>query len=75
MANDAPASTCGMCRRKLRQGVDAYAVQQGVMGMHGFIRLETLLFCSEHCLREYYNGNEKSPQGSSDSVEEDERVP
>ena len=48
--------TCANCRRELDIGVDAIQVDEGVMGMKGFVPLEkTLLFCCEKCLTEYYD--------------------
>jgi hypothetical protein len=48
--------TCANCDRELDIGVDAIRVDEGVMGMKGFVPLEkTLLFCCEKCLIEYYD--------------------
>ena len=48
--------TCANCVRQLDIGVDAIRVDEGVMGMKGFVPLEnTLLFCSERCLRDYFD--------------------
>jgi hypothetical protein len=48
--------TCANCERELDIGVDAIRVDEGVMGMKGFVPLEkTLLFCCEKCLIEYYD--------------------
>ena len=48
--------TCTNCERELDVGVDAIQVDEGVMGMKGFVPLEkTMLFCCEKCLREYYD--------------------
>ena len=47
---------CANCVRELDVGVDAIRVDEGVMGMKGFVPLEkTLLFCCEKCLIEYYD--------------------
>ena len=47
--------TCANCQHDLDVGVDAIKVDKGVIGMRGFEPLETLLFCSENCLRDYYD--------------------
>lgn len=48
--------TCNNCRRELHLGAEAIKVDQGVIGMRGFVPLEkTLLFCCEKCLRDYYD--------------------
>jgi hypothetical protein len=48
--------TCANCERELDVGVDAIRVDEGVMGMKGFVPLEkTLLFCCEKFLGEYYD--------------------
>lgn len=48
--------TCTNCARELDVGVDAIRVDEGVMGMKGFVPLEgDLYFCSERCLREYFD--------------------
>jgi hypothetical protein len=48
--------TCANCACELDVGVDAIRVDEGVMGMKGFVPLEkTLLFCCEKCLIEYYD--------------------
>ena len=47
--------TCANCQHDLDVGVDAMKVDKGVIGMRGFVPLETLLFCSENCLRDYYD--------------------
>ena len=37
-------------------GVDVLTVQEGVIGPQGIVPLgEMLLFCSETCLRDYYD--------------------
>ncbi len=47
--------TCANCQHDLDVGVDAIKVDKEVVGMRGFVLLETLLFCSENCLRDYYD--------------------
>ena len=59
--------TCANCQHDLDVGVDAMKVDKGVIGMRGFVPLETLLFCSENCLRDYYDLSDL-PKGS-------ERIP
>lgn len=47
---------CANCNRELNLGVDAIRVDEGVIGMKGFIPLEnTMLFCCERCLRDYFD--------------------
>ena len=49
-------NTCANCIQELDIGVDVLRVDEGVMGMKGFVPLEnTLLFCSEQCLRDYFD--------------------
>ena len=48
--------TCENCRRELDLGVEAIKVNEGVIGMRGFVPLEkTVLLCGEKCLRDYYD--------------------
>ena len=48
--------TCANCIRELDIGVDVLRVDEGVIGMKGFVPLEnTLLFCCERCLRDYFD--------------------
>ncbi len=52
-------STCPNCRRPLDIGVDVICVEEGVIGMKGFIPLEKpMLFCSEKCLCDYFDLND-----------------
>lgn len=45
--------TCGHCRRGLDVGVDVMRVEEGVIGMRGFVPLgDEQFFCSDKCLRE-----------------------
>ncbi len=46
---------CTNCRHELDLGVEAIKTEKGVIGMRGFVPLETLLFCSEECLRDYFD--------------------
>ena len=47
---------CAHCREEIGYGKDILAVEEGVAGPRGFIPLEEkLLFCSEECLRDYYD--------------------
>ena len=42
---------CKNCRRELTQGVDAVALQHGVIGPRGFVPLEEMSFyCDDECL-------------------------
>ena len=48
--------SCAQCRQELDLGVDAIQVVEGVIGMKGFVPLgETLSFCCEKCVAEYYD--------------------
>jgi len=45
---------CANCRRDLDLGVDVLSVGEGVIGMKGFVPLESpMFFCCEKCLKEY----------------------
>jgi hypothetical protein len=47
---------CSQCRRELDVGIDVIKVEEGVMGMKGFIPIEKILFfCCEECIREYFD--------------------
>ncbi len=48
-------STCANCQRELDVGVEAIRVDTGVIGMKGFVPLDTLLFCCEKCMTEYHD--------------------
>ena len=53
---DRKIRTCANCRRTLDLGVDVLIVQEGVIGPRGIVPLtEGLLFCSEACLKDYYD--------------------
>ena len=46
--------TCAGCDRELDIGVDTIRVEEGVIGMKGFIPLgDAMLFCCERCLKDY----------------------
>lgn len=52
----AKTEMCENCRRELDIGVDVMRVEEGVMGMKGFVPLEAImLFCSEKCLKDYFD--------------------
>lgn len=47
---------CAQCRRELDYSSDVIEVLQGVIGNKGVVPLnEPLRFCSEECLREYFD--------------------
>lgn len=47
---------CANCKCDLDIGHDVIKVDEGVMGVKGFVPLEkTLLFCCERCLKDYYD--------------------
>lgn len=49
--------SCSKCRCQLTEGRDVVEVQEGVVGVRGFIPLEKILtFCSIDCLKEYFTG-------------------
>ena len=48
--------TCANCICRLDVGADAIKVDEGVIGVKDFVPLQkTLLFCSERCVREYFD--------------------
>lgn len=50
---------CTECRRELDYGADVLSVQEGVIGPRGVVPVdEPLLFCSEECLRAYFDVGE-----------------
>lgn len=58
---------CAACQRELRMGDDAIALQRGVHGPRGFVRLgEKTYLCDHVCLARYCNGSangvEKMPR-------------
>ena len=47
---------CAHCREEIDYGKDVLSVEEGVAGPRGFVPLEEkLFFCSEECLRDYYD--------------------
>lgn len=57
---------CRTCSKELREGVNVFEVQEGVIGTSGFISLdEGLIFCDVECLKEYFQasrGYDKAPR-------------
>ena len=51
-----PKYLCEQCRRDLDVGVDAFRVEEGVIGVKNFVMLDKELFCCcEKCLCEYFD--------------------
>jgi len=50
---DQPATTCSECESEILLGRDAIRLEEGVIGNRGFVELETMLFCSDSCLRKH----------------------
>lgn len=51
---------CTLCRSRLDIGRDAIGAQNGVVGHKRFVPLDDmLLFCSEECIRQHFNGGPK----------------
>ncbi len=49
-------TNCTHCHRELDLGVDVKRVEEGVIGMRGFVPLgEAQFFCSEECLRDDFD--------------------
>ena len=47
---------CTNCRRELDIGVDAMRIEEGVIGMKGFVPLDkTMFFCCDKCIRDYFD--------------------
>jgi len=47
---------CENCRRELDIGTDATRIEEGVMGMKGFVPSDkTMFFCSDECVHSYYD--------------------
>jgi len=47
---------CANCRRGLDVGVDATKIDEGVIGMKGFVPLgKALFFCCEDCVSSYFD--------------------
>lgn len=48
---------CAECEKKIDYGRDVITVEKGVVGPRGVIPLgETMTFCSEECVSNYFNG-------------------
>ncbi len=46
---------CAACRKEIEEGMDVFDVQEGVVGLSGFVPLtDPLVFCSEECLRKHF---------------------
>lgn len=41
------------CRKVLEVGFDVVAIQEGIIGPRGLVRLETTILCSQKCLEKY----------------------
>ena len=53
---DRKINICTNCQRVLDLGMDVLTVQEAVLGPRGIVPLgEMLLFCSEACLKDYYD--------------------
>jgi hypothetical protein len=49
---------CNTCQRELREGMNVFEVQEGVIGISEFVALdEKLLFCRLECLKNYFSGS------------------
>ena len=49
---------CATCSRELEQGMDAFELQEGILGAHGLVPLgKALLFCCEQCIKDFFNGS------------------
>jgi len=47
---------CANCQRELDVGVDAMRIDEGVIGMKGFVPLDkTMFFCCDKCIRDYFD--------------------
>jgi len=52
----AKATRCENCRTEIRLGTDVILAEKCVSGPRDIIRLgETLIFCSEECVSEYFD--------------------
>lgn len=60
-ADEPGALRCVECRRPLTLGMDAIALQRGVIGARGHVRLQEKLVCSDTCARAYF-GNHEPPE-------------
>ena len=50
---------CDLCKRTLEDGQDVIEVQEGLLGLRGFISLveKPLTFCSADCVKEHYDSS------------------
>lgn len=47
---------CANCQRELDVGVDAMRIDEGVIGMKGFVPLDkTMFFCCDKCIHGYFD--------------------
>ena len=57
---------CATCRSKIEEGMDVLEVQEGIIGLRGFVSLEKpLLFCCAECMKKFFtpsSGYEKLPK-------------
>lgn len=53
-----PGNRCATCRKELKQGMDVLQLQEGILGIMGFVALdEPKLFCDVACLKGHFNGS------------------
>lgn len=49
---------CATCSRELEQSMDAFELQEGILGTHGLVPIgNALLFCCVQCLKDFFNGS------------------
>jgi hypothetical protein len=49
---------CDNCRRAMEEGREVFQVDEGVVGMSGFVPLDAQVrVCSIACLKEYFSGS------------------
>ena len=54
---------CVKCQRDLQLGMDVIQLQEGVIGLRGFVRLEdAVLYCSEQCVKDNFTDSMYTPQ-------------
>jgi hypothetical protein len=57
---------CATCRHELKEGINVFQVEEGVLGMAGFVPLEEPnIFCSVECLKDFFSasrGYEQAPR-------------
>ena len=57
---------CAICRRELEEGMEALEVQEGIVGVSGFVPLDaSAVFCSVECLKGAFSsskGYEQAPK-------------